>query len=215
MLRVFVTNNLGARSALAEPNSGKPMRQMIAAWRERLRLAGIGILSGIIVGGPASLAARLTMAAIAVQVGENPAITLATLTIMAAVIRESIVAGLLYTFITRYTPGKNDTIKGLGFGGLLMLLFLLFFLLPPPPESVEAPILSFMLFTLLCLAFGISVAKLVALLERSFPAPRLHPPYLAAAYAPIMFLVGISVIFFIVGDMLPLIGSGFRLVWMT
>jgi hypothetical protein len=189
-------------------------RQVEMNWSTRLKLAATGILSGLIVGIPASLVTRLNMAAIALKVGENPTITLATLGIVETVLRESIIAGLIYVSIRRYLPDRNDIIRGLSFGLVLMLLFSIFFLLPPPPELVEAPLPAIGLFTLLSLVFGIAMAKTVRLLEHHFPTPRFRPAYVAVAYAPILFLGVFSGILFVVSDLFPLVSSGFRLVWM-
>jgi hypothetical protein len=186
---------------------------MNTGWRGRIRLVGIGVLSGVVIGLPASLVARLNMAAVALEIGQNPAITIATLNIVLDVLGPSIIAGLIYVAIRQHLPGKNDVVKGLEFGALLLLLLLLF-----SPNGFDgdlplAPVLGTSLFAILCLAYGIFMVKVVSRLDHSFPAPRLHPAYIAG-YAPLVFLGGFSILIFLVTDVVPFVASGFRLVGM-
>ncbi len=146
------------------------------------------------------------MAAVALQVGQNPAITSATLEIVLDVLGPSIIAGLIYVAIKNRLPGKNVVVKGLEFGAILLALLLLF-----SPNGFDgdlplAPVLALSLFGILCLCYGIVMVKVVAWLERFFPRLRQHPAIIAG-YTPLLFLAFFSVIDFIGMDVAPLLSG--------
>src|SRR5947209_19797189 len=51
-------------------------------WRERLHLAGMGVLSGLVVGLVSGVGARLIMRLIALEIGNVPVFTWATLNLL-------------------------------------------------------------------------------------------------------------------------------------
>jgi hypothetical protein len=176
-------------------------------------LVGIGVFAGVIIGIPASLVARLNMAAVALEVGQNPAITTATLEIVLDVLGPSIIAGLIYVVIREHLPGKKEVVKGLVFGAILLALLLLF-----SPNGFDgdlplAPVLALGLFGILCLAYGVLIMRVVSWLERFFPWPRRHPAYIAG-YIPLLLLAFFSVINFIGTDVVPLISGAAKLAGM-
>ena len=182
-------------------------------WRERLRLAGVGVLSGLAVGLVAGLGARLIMRLIALAIGSVPVFTLATLNLLGVGVSRGIVTGLLLVSIRKYLPGSNLT-KGLAFGVLLLLLLVVFFfgaLLPPPQDLLEAPLLGGVLFTVLCLLTGIAMVMAVAWLEYSLPAPRLRLPSIVG-YGLLMLLAGCSVLLVLALDVAPLVTGLLRFV---
>src|SRR5947209_7979700 len=145
-------------------------------WRERLRLAGVGVLAGLVVGLVAGVAARLVMRLIALSLGLTPVLTLATLNVLFIGVSGDVATGLLLVAIRKYLPG-NTLMKGLTFGVLLLLLVVVFFFFPPPPaELLAAPLLGSVLFTLLCLLTGIALVMVVTWLEHRLPVPRLRLP---------------------------------------
>ena len=179
-------------------------------WRERLRLASVGVLSGMAVDLAAGLGARLVMRLVALAIGSMPVFTLATLNLLGIGVSRGIVTGLLFVTIRLYLPGSNLT-KGLAFGVLLLLLLVLLFFLPPPQELLAAPLLGSVLFTVLCLMTGIAEAMAVAWLEHCLPAPRLRLPSIVG-YGLLMLLAGSSVLLFLTGDVAPLVTGLLRLV---
>ncbi len=172
-------------------------------WRERLRLACVGVLAGLVVGLVAGVGARLVMRLIALAIGSVPVFTLATLNLLGVGLSRGIVAGLLLVAIRKYLPGSTLT-KGLAFGVLLLLLFALLFLLPPPPELLAAPLLGGVLFTVLCLLAGIALVMVVAWLEHFLPAPQLRLPSILG-YGVLTLLAGGSVLLFLANDVAPLV----------
>ena len=179
-------------------------------WRERLRLAGVGVLSGLAVGLAAGLGARLVMRLIALAIGSVPVFTLATLNLLGIGVSRGVVTGLLFVAIRKYLPGSNLT-KGLAFGVLLLLLLVLLFFLPPPQELLAAPLLGSVLFTVLCLMTGTAEAMAVAWLEHSLPAPRLRLPSIVG-YGLLLLLAGCSVLLVLALDVAPLVTGLLRLV---
>jgi hypothetical protein len=179
-------------------------------WRERLRLASVGVLSGLAVGLVAGLGARLVMRLIALAIGSVPVFTLATLNLLGVGVSRGIVTSLLFVAIKQYLPGSSLT-KGLTFGVLLLPLFVLFFLLPPPGELLAAPLLGSTLFTVLCLLTGIAEALVVAWLEHFLPAPQLRLPSIVS-YGLLILLAGSSLLLFLIGDVAPLVTELVRLV---
>lgn len=182
-------------------------------WRERLRLAGVGVLSGLAVGLAAGLGARLVMRLIALAIGSVPVLTLATLNLLGVGVSRGVVTGLLLVAIRKYLPGSNLT-KGLAFGVLLLLLLVVFFfgaLLPPPQDLLEAPLLGGVLFTVLCLLTGIALVIAVAWLEHALPSPRLRLPSIVG-YGLLLLLAGCSVLLVLALDVAPLVTGLLRLV---
>lgn len=176
-------------------------------WRERLRLAGVGVLSGLVVGLVAGLGARLVMRLIALAIGSVPVFTLDTLNLLGVGVSRGVVTGLLLVAIRKYLPGNNLT-KGLVFGVLLLLLLVVFFFgaffQPPPQELLEAPLVGGVLFTVLCLLTGIALVMAVAWLEHSLPTPRLRLPSIVG-YGLLMLLGACSVLLVLVGDVAPVV----------
>jgi hypothetical protein len=182
-------------------------------WRERLRLASVGVLSGLAVGLAAGLGARLVMRLIALAIGSVPVFTLATLNLLGIGVSRGVVTGLLLVAIRKYLPGSNLT-KGLAFGVLLLLLLVVFFfgaLLPPPQDLLEAPLLGGVLFTVLCLLTGIALVMAVAWLEHALPAPRLRLPSIVG-YGLLMLLAGCSVLLVLATDVAPTVTGLLRFV---
>lgn len=77
----------------------------LVRWRERLRLASVGVLSGLAVGLVAGLGARLVMRLIALAIGSVPVFTLATLNLLGVGVSRGIVTSLLFVAIRQYLPG--------------------------------------------------------------------------------------------------------------
>jgi len=172
-------------------------------WRERLRLASVGVLSGLVVGLAAGLGARLIMRLIALEIGSVPVFTLATLNLLGVGVSRGIVPGLLLVAIRKYLPGSN-LMKGLAFGVLLLLLFGLLFLLPPPGELLAAPLFGGVLFAVLCLLAGIALVMVAAWLEHFLPAPQLRLPPIVG-YGFLMLLGACSVLLVLASDVVPLV----------
>src|SRR5215472_1090986 len=133
-------------------------------WSERLRMLGIGVLSGVGVGFGAAISARLLMRLIAVALGRAPMFTAATFVLLRTGLYDGILMGLLFVAIRRYLPGAY-LVKGVVFGVLLLALALLPFVLPFLGELQDAPVLGGGLFAALFLATGIAEAAVVAQLE--------------------------------------------------
>jgi hypothetical protein len=152
------------------------------------------------------------MVAVALEVGQNPAITIATLNIVLTVLECSIIAGMVYVAIKGHLPlkGGNAT-KGVVFGALLMLLLFVFSPGGFDGDLPLAPLLGSGLFMVLCLVFGVAMVKVVAWLEHSLPAPKLRPVSIVG-YASLMFLGCLSVLIFLVTDVAPLVNTPLRLV---
>ncbi|HEY7349304.1 MAG TPA: hypothetical protein VH599_13400 [Ktedonobacterales bacterium] len=140
-------------------------------WSERLRVLGVGVLSGLGVGLGAAIIARLLMRLIAVALGRAPMFTAATFVLVRTGLYDGILMGLLFVAIRRYLPG-GGLLRGVAFGVLLLALALLPFVLPFLGELQDAPVLGSALFAALFLAAGIAEAAAVAQLERRLPAPR-------------------------------------------
>ncbi|GAC1645069.1 MAG: hypothetical protein NVS4B9_37130 [Ktedonobacteraceae bacterium] len=175
----------------------------VERWRERLRLASVGVLAGLVVGLMAGVVARLMMRLIALKIGSMPVFTLATLNLLGVGLSRGSVAGLLLVAIRKYLPG-NILMKGLAFGVLLLLLFALLFLLPPPGELLAAPLFGGVLFTLLCLLAGIALVTMVARLEHALPVPRLRLLSIVG-YGFLMLLGACSVLLVLTNDVAPLL----------
>jgi hypothetical protein len=165
-----------------------------AKWGARLRLLGVGVLSGVGVGLGAAIAARLVMRLIAVALGQPPMLTTATFVLLRTGLYHGILMGLLFVVIRRYLPGSG-LVKGVTFGVLLLALASLPFVLPFLGELPGAPVLGTGLFAALFLATGIAEAALVATLERRLPAPRRRLSSLFG-YGLLLILAGYTVLSF-------------------
>jgi hypothetical protein len=140
-------------------------------WSERLRMLGVGVLSGLGVGLGAAIGARVVMRLIAVVLGRAPMFTPATFVLLRTGLYDGILMGLLFVAMRPYLPGVR-LVKGTVFGVLLLALATLPFVLPFLGELHDAPVLSSVLFAALFLATGIAEATAVTQLERRLPAPR-------------------------------------------
>jgi hypothetical protein len=128
-------------------------------WRERLRMLGVGVLSGLGVGFGAAISARLLMRLLAVALGRAPMFTTATFVLLRTGLSDGILMALLFVAIRRSLPG-GWLVKGVMFGVLLLALALLPFVLPFLGELPDAPVLGSALFAALFLATGIVEALL-------------------------------------------------------
>lgn len=167
-------------------------------WSERLRMLGVGVLSGLGVGLGAAISARLVMRLIAVALGRAPMFTAATFVLVRTGLSDGILMGLLFVAIRRYLPGVG-LVKGLAFGVLLLALALLPFVLPFLGELQDAPVLGSGLFAALFLATGIAEAASVAQLERRLPAPRRRMSSLLG-YGLLTVLAVSTVLSFVIGS---------------
>jgi uncharacterized BrkB/YihY/UPF0761 family membrane protein len=163
---------------------------------ERLRLVGVGVLSGLVVGLPAGVAARVIMRLVALDLGQAPVLTLDTLNVLATVLFDSVLVGLLFVVLRRQLPAKSDLGKGALFGLVVLLLALL---LSPggfDGDLPASPLLGGGLFAILCLLSGIATARVVARLETSLPAPRARLASIAT-YSLVVLTLGLSVLYFV------------------
>ncbi len=167
----------------------------LGAWSERLRMLGVGVLSGLGVGLGAAIGARIIMRIIAVALGSSLMFTPATLVLLRTGLYDGILMGLLFVAIRRYLPG-SWLVKGVVFGILLLALASLPFVLPFLGELQEAPVLSGGLFAALFLATGIAEAAAVTQLERRLPAPRRLPSLLG--YGVLLALAIYTVLSFVI-----------------
>lgn len=173
----------------------------VARWSERLRMLGVGVLSGLGVGFVAAIAARIIMRVIAVALGHPPMFTLATLVLIRTGLYDGVLLGLLFVAIRTYLPGAR-LVKGLAFGVLLLALASMPFILPFVGELQEAPGLGKGLFAALFLATGIAEAQAVAYLERRLPTPRQHflsllgygALFALAAYTVLSFVIELAIL---------------------
>ena len=127
----------------------------------RLRLASLGILSGLFVGILMGIAARIAMRIVALVVDQGLEFTVAgTLGIILVVSFSSVLLGLIFVAVRKYLPGAG-LLKGLAFSGLVFLCigipFLLGLLGPPDEISVGPPLLGRSLFGVLFLIYGIAL----------------------------------------------------------
>ncbi len=127
----------------------------------RLRLASIGILSGLLVGILMGIAARIAMRIVALVVDQGLEFTVAgTLGIIVVVTFGSILLSLIFVVVRKYLPG-TERLKGLAFSGLVLLFigipFLLGLLGPADEVSVGPPFLGRSLFGALFLLYGITL----------------------------------------------------------
>jgi hypothetical protein len=87
----------------------------------RLRLASLGLLSGLLASLLTGIAARIAMLLVAVAVNQGVEFTVAgTLGIMVVVSMASLLLGLIFVALRRYLPGAR-LLKGLAFSGLVFL----------------------------------------------------------------------------------------------
>ena len=174
-------------------------------WSERLRMLGVGVLSGVGVGLGAALSARIIMGLIAVELGRRPVLTAATFVLLRTGLYDGILMGLLFVAIRRYLP-RVGLVQGVVFGVLLLALAALPFVLPFLGELQDAPVLGSGLFAALFRATGIAETMAVAQLERRLPAPRRRLPSLVG-YALITGLAVYTVLSFVIGSVTLLLGG--------
>ena len=183
-------------------------------WSERLRMLGVGVLSGMGVGLAAAIGARIGMRLIAVALGRAPMFTTATFELLRDGLYDGILMGLLFVAIRRYLPGVG-LVKGVAFGVLLLALALQPFVLPFLGELQDAPVLGSTLFAALFLATGIAEAAAVAGLERRLPAPRWRLASLVgyglltglAVYTVLSFVIGFVALLLRGGAVFPHLGG--------
>lgn len=167
-------------------------------WNERLRMLGVGVISGVGVGLGAAISARLIMRLIAVALGRATMFTAATFVLLRTGIYDGILMGLLFVVVRSFLPGTG-VVKGVAFGMLLLALAILPFVLPFLGELQDAPVLGSALFAALFLATGIAEAAAVAHLERRLPAPRWHLSSLLG-YGLLTVLAVYTVLSFVIGS---------------
>ncbi len=175
-------------------------------WSERLRMMGVGVLSGLGVGLGAAISARIVMRLIAVALGRAPMLTAATFVLLRTGLYDGILMGLLFVAIRRYLPGVG-LVKGVTFGVLLLVLAVLPAVLPTLGELRDAPVLGTGLFAALFLATGIAEAAAVAWLERRLPAPRWRLSSLVG-YGLLTGLAVYTVLSFVIGFVALLLRRG-------
>src|SRR5690349_18664739 len=99
----------------------KRQAAQIEVWSERLRMLGVGVLSGLGVGFLAAIAARVIMRIVALALGNPPMFTVANLALIRTGLYDGVLMGLLFVAIRTYLPGGR-IVKGLVFGVLLLAL---------------------------------------------------------------------------------------------
>jgi hypothetical protein len=189
-----------------------PQREM---WSERLRMLGVGVLSGLGVGLAAAISARIVMRLIAVALGRTPMFTTANFELLRDGLYDGILMGLLFVAIRRYLPGARLVVKGAAFGVLLLALALLPAVLPTLGELQDAPVLGTGLFAALFLATGIAEVAAAAWLERRLPAPRRRLASLVgyglltglAVYTVLSFVIGFVALLLRGGAVFPHLGG--------
>src|SRR5712692_406646 len=132
------------RSYERRPNMSQQATPSKPLGSVRLRLASLGILSGLFVGILMGIAARLAMRIVALVVDQGLEFTVAgTLGIILVVSFSSVLLCLIFVAVRKYLPGAG-LLKGLAFGGLVFLCigmpFLLGLLGPADEVSVGPPV---------------------------------------------------------------------------
>jgi len=126
----------------------------------RLRLASLGILSGLLVGILMGLAARIAMRIVALVVDQGLEFTVAgTLGIILVVSFSSVLLGLIFVAVRKYLPGAMW--RGLAFSVLLLVIVglpsVLIPLLPTEDLSLGMPLLNKSMFAALPLIYGLTL----------------------------------------------------------
>ncbi len=163
----------------------------------RLRLASLGILSGLLVGILMGIVARIAMRLVALVVNQGVEFTVAgTLGIMVVVSVASLLLSLIFVAVRRYLPGAG-LLKGLAFSGLVFLFIgfpFLFGLLGPADEvSVGPPLLGRSLFGALFLLYGL-VAETIFEQLLSLTARWRARMLLAVALLAVLSLIGLFLV---------------------
>lgn len=143
-------------------------------WMARLRLMGIGSLSGLIAGLLIfGLGSRIVMRMVALAAGTPPVLTAGTLSFFPFGSIVGIPFGLVFVVVRRWLPGLGLG-KGLAFGALMLLFpggpFFLEGLTNADSEFQEGPLLLGMtLFGALFIANGLAVGGMAEWFERHLP----------------------------------------------
>ena len=171
------------------------------------RLVAIGTFAGLIAGLTAGgLGARLVMRISAVLarpemqgkitdageiVGRVSAGGTAFLVVIAGMI--GILGGLLYMGLRRWLP-RTGVWKGLMYGLVLLLMVGSTVIQGTNPDfgRFGPPVLNISMFALLFILFGVIVAPLAELLNRSLPIPSLRPVSLGVYAAALVILIPIA-----------------------
>ena len=162
-----------------------------------IRLADIGLLSGLVAGFVAAVGARLAMRIVAVVDADAASqvtdigVTAETLFVLFAVTLAGMPLGLLFMGIRRWLPGAW-ALQGLAFGALLLLFPGLPALLIESEYSVGPLLLTEVLFGGLFVLYGVIVSGVSDLLAGYWPrVTRRILPTVALAFLAFPALLGL------------------------
>lgn len=165
-----------------------------------LRMADIGVVSGLLAAILTAVGARLAMRLVAVIDESSVAaadveagFTGETGFVLFMVAIPAIKGGLLYLLIRRWLPGST-LLQGLGFGGLLLLLLGVPMMLFEADFDIGPVFVTWPLFGALFLGYGAVVAGLVRGMEALWPADRPLPALAITGFVPLAPLLLISLV---------------------